>query len=175
MEEMGTGRLVFVTGGARSGKSGFALRLAESMDGPRRYIATARPLDDEMGERIRKHRKERGQEWETVEEPLDIAGKIALLSKGVVLLDCVTLWLTNLIGEGHDDNRVVEEAKGLVSACRRAGASVIAVSNEVGLGIVPDNALARRFRDLSGTVNQELARAFDEVYFVASGIPLRMK
>lgn len=167
---------VFVMGGARSGKSAFALKLAESIGGKRIYVATAEALDGEMEERIGRHRKERGASWETVEEPLDIAGKLSGASTGsVVLIDCLTLWVNNLVSSGLDDGRVVEEALRLSEAIKGARSSVIAVSNELGLGIVPENSLARRFRDLSGIVNREVAQACEEVYFVAAGISLRMK
>lgn len=167
---------VFVIGGARSGKSAFALKLAESIGGNRIYVATAEALDGEMEERIGRHRKERSASWETVEEPLDIAGRLSGASTGsVVLIDCLTLWVNNLVSSGLDDDKVVEEARRLSEAIKGARSSVIAVSNELGLGIVPENSLARRFRDLSGIVNREAAGACGEVYFVAAGIPLKMK
>lgn len=162
---------VFVIGGARSGKSSFAVKLAERHGGRRTYIATAEALDHEMEERIRKHKDERGPFWETIEEPKDIVGNLD--RGGVVLIDCVTLWLSNLLGAGLDDGAVITEAKRLVKGF--AGKDVIAVSNELGLGIVPENKLARRFRDIAGKVNQILAEKADEVYFVAAGIPLKMK
>lgn len=167
---------VFVIGGARSGKSAFALQLAESMGGHRIFVATAEALDGEMEERIGRHRKERSSSWETVEEPLDIAGRLSGASTGsVVLIDCLTLWVSNLVSSGLDDGRVVQEALRLSGAIKAARSSVIAVSNELGLGIVPENSLARRFRDLSGIVNREVAGACVEVYFIAAGIPLKMK
>ncbi|MDP2688568.1 MAG: bifunctional adenosylcobinamide kinase/adenosylcobinamide-phosphate guanylyltransferase [Deltaproteobacteria bacterium] len=169
------GKFVFVIGGARSGKSSFALKLAASLPAPRRYLATALSRDAEMEERIRRHKDERGDGWETMEEPRDIKGRLEGLEGGVALIDCLTLWLTNLIEAGLTDEGVEAEAKGLLSAVNRSGPDVIAVSNEVGLGIVPANALARRFRDLSGMVNRMAAEAASEVYFLAAGLPMRMK
>ncbi len=169
-------KFVFVLGGARSGKSGFALKLAEGLPGPRACIATAEALDSEMEERINNHKKDRGADWTTVEEPKDIEGKVdGLKDCGVILIDCLTLWLTNLIEAGLSDAVIKEAAEKLAASCKRTGASVIAVSNELGLGIVPENPLSRRFRDLSGTINQLIANAAQEVFFVAAGIALKMK
>lgn len=167
---------VFVVGGARSGKSSFALKLAESSGSPMLYIATAEALDAEMEDRIRKHRQVRGSGWETVEEPMEVPGRITeAKGYGVVLIDCLTLWLTNLLMAGLDDGAVVKEVDRFISASALSPARIIAVSNEVGLGLVPDNPLSRRFRDLSGTMNRMVAGAASEAYFVASGIPVKMK
>ncbi len=169
-------KFVFVLGGARSGKSGLALKLAEGFPGPRAYIATAEALDSEMEERINNHKKDRGADWTTVEEPKDIEAKVdGLKDCGVILIDCLTLWLTNLIEAGLSDAVIKEAAEKLAASCKRTEASVIAVSNELGLGIVPENPLSRRFRDLSGTINQLIANAAQEVFFVAAGIALKMK
>jgi len=168
--------LVFVVGGARSGKSAHALELASSRPGRKVYIATAQALDAEMAERIEAHRRERGSAWETVEEPLEVGAAVSSASAaGVVVLDCLTLWLTNLIGSGMDDSGVRKKAAALAATCSSSASVVIAVSNEVGLGLVPDNPLARRFRDLSGRMNQEMASRAAEAWFVSSGIPLRLK
>jgi len=168
---------VFVVGGARSGKSRHALSLASMHDGKERlYLATALALDEEMSARIEAHRLERGEEWQTIEEPVDVAAAVGSAGPGrVVVIDCLTLWLTNLIHAGFDDAKIKEEISILARACNASPSSVIAVSNEVGLGLVPDNALARRFRDLSGWMNQEMASKAKEAFFVASGIPLRLK
>lgn len=168
-------RFIFILGGARSGKSSYALRLADTMPGPKVYLATAEALDPEMHERIKKHRQARSSNWETLEETIKAAARVEDMKEGVVLLDCVTLLLTNLIAAGLDDGALAREVERLVSACRSSKASVIAVSNEVGLGIVPENALARRFRDIAGAANQRLAEKADEVVFVASGLPFRLK
>jgi adenosylcobinamide kinase/adenosylcobinamide-phosphate guanylyltransferase len=170
-------KLYFITGGARSGKSSFAEKLAENSAGKRAYIATAQALDPEMVERIERHRKRRGSVWDTFEEPLAVAELIAKL-KGryaVALLDCVTLWLSNVMARTDDDEAVLGRADGLAGALRDFNGTCIVVSNEVGLGIVPDNPIARRFRDLAGTVNQKLAQAADEAYLMTSGMPLKIK
>ncbi len=173
-------RLFFITGGARSGKSDFALKLAELIKGKRLYIATAEALDDEMTERIKKHKKERGNNWDTFEEPIKIADVIKRNKRyDVILLDCLTLWISNLMhkkagvrGQGPGVRKAIKE---LITACKKPKANIIIVSNEVGLGIVPDNKLARQFRDIAGMANQKIAEAADEVYFMVSGIPMRVK
>lgn len=169
----------FVIGGARSGKSAFAQGLALKAQGPRVYLATAEPLDAEMAERIAVHRLSRGDGWITIEEPLDPASRIIELKmelgSGVVLIDCITLWITNLLGAGRSDSQILNAVDGLVRACGHTAARVVMVSNEVGNGIVPENALARRFRDIAGAANQRLAAASDAAYLLAAGIPLRLK
>lgn len=172
-------KLIFVTGGARSGKSAFALELANSIGGEKCYLATAQALDSEMEDRIAKHKAERGDDWDCVEEPLEMAKKIAEL-KGrydLILFDCLTLWVSNMMlsDQKPEDRGQKTEVENLIDACKASGSTVIVVSNEVGLGIVPENALARRFRDLAGTANQLFAKAADEAYFVVSGIPMRLK
>ncbi|HAS53746.1 MAG: bifunctional adenosylcobinamide kinase/adenosylcobinamide-phosphate guanylyltransferase [Nitrospirae bacterium GWC2_57_13] len=169
---------IFITGGARSGKSSFAEALATELPGKRAYIATAQALDPEMAARIERHRRERDAVWETFEEPLAVADLLRRLqgSHDVVLIDCLTLWLNNVIlGRVEADDAILSMSEELVSAFSAFSGTCIVVSNEVGLGIVPDNPLARRFRDLAGIVNQRAAAAADEAYFVASGIPVRMK
>jgi adenosylcobinamide kinase/adenosylcobinamide-phosphate guanylyltransferase len=171
-------KFVFVLGGARSGKSSFAMKLAGSSGrkGKRVYIATASALDGEMAERIEEHKRSRGRGWTTVEEPLHIEKRIREnMGSGVILIDCITLWLTNIIGEGCGDREVLKDAEGLASACSECGTSVIAVSNEVGLGLVPENPLGRRFRDLAGRTNRLFAGAADEVFLITAGIPLKIK
>ena len=174
-------KLIFILGGARSGKSAYALKLAESMSGKKLYLATAEALDKEMTERIKKHKKERGNNWATIEEPIKIADVIAKDKKhDVILLDCITIWLSNLITNSaskieNRKSKIENYINSLVSACKKTKANIIVVSNEVGLGIVPDNPLARRFRDISGISNQKMAEAADEVYFVVSGIKMRLK
>ncbi len=169
------GRIVFVIGGARSGKSSFALEKAELFPGRKAYIATAEPLDDEMRERVEKHRKQRGKDWDTHEEPVEMAR--VLKEKGrdysAVVLDCLTLWLSNVLLGGKDPEGEIEA----FLAFLRDGdhPPFFIVSNEVGMGIVPDNALSRKFRDLAGHLNQKVAGIADEVYLVTAGIPLRIK
>jgi len=165
---------LLVLGGARSGKSRLAQSRAETLAGDLVYVATAQALDAEMNERISRHRQDRGPRWRTVEEPLDLPGAIARHAGPdcVVLVDCLTLWLSNLMLAGRDCDVA---AQMLVRAMADAPGTLILVANEVGLGIVPDNPLARRFRDAAGWLNQTIAEAAGEVVFVAAGLPLRLK
>jgi adenosylcobinamide kinase/adenosylcobinamide-phosphate guanylyltransferase len=174
---MERGRIYFITGGARSGKSGFAEKLALDLPGRRAYVATAQALDEEMAARIAKHQKDRGAAWDTFEEPLAIPDLLRKLSDRypVMLLDCLTLWLSNVMAHTENDGQVLTRTEDLVCAVKEYRGSSIIVSNEVGLGIVPDNPLARKFRDLAGMLNQTVARAADEVYFTAAGIPIKIK
>lgn len=164
--------LSFVTGGARSGKSGFAERLARLGAAPRTYIATAQAWDDEMRDRIARHRDDRGTDWHTVEAPLDLAGALAAVASGTVLVDCATLWLSNRMLAGHD---LEAATKDLLAALAATPVPVVLVSNEVGWGIVPDNALARRFRDAQGRLNQAVAARADSVLFMVAGLPMKVK
>jgi adenosylcobinamide kinase/adenosylcobinamide-phosphate guanylyltransferase len=170
-------KIYFITGGARSGKSAFAEKLANSLAGRRAYVATAQALDEEMAARIAKHRHDRGSVWDTYEEPLAVAELLQKLSGryDLVLLDCLTLWLSNVMAHSDSDGSVMNSADALVAAVRNFQGVCIIVSNEVGLGIVPDNPLARKFRDWAGMLNQNMARASDEVYFTAAGIPMKIK
>ena len=163
-----------VLGGARSGKSQFAEKLAHGSGLTRIYLATATAGDDEMRERIAHHRNQRGDEWRTVEEPLALTDTLARESsvERVVLVDCLTLWLSNLMHAGRDP---AQETQKLADWLRATSHPVLLVSNEVGLGIVPDNALARRFRDLAGILHQRLAEKADRVVFVAAGLPMNLK
>ncbi|MEI8177730.1 bifunctional adenosylcobinamide kinase/adenosylcobinamide-phosphate guanylyltransferase [Aestuariivirga sp.] len=163
--------LTLVLGGARSGKSRFAETLARQHGGPRTYIATAEAFDEEMRQRIARHRAQRaGDGWVTIESILDPAS--VLPGEGLVLLDCVTVWLGNLMHHGRD---ITSEVASLCAALEACPAQVILVSNEVGLSIVPENAMARRFRDEQGLANQSLAAIADNVYFIAAGLPLKLK
>lgn len=163
-----------VLGGARSGKSRYAQTLAEAFDGDLLFVATGEALDGEMAERIARHRADRGPRWNTIEEPLALGETIrAHAAPGrMLLIDCLTLWVSNLMHAGRD---IVSATGDLVAALGAARGPVILVANEVGLGIVPDNALARRFGDEAGRVNQAVAAAANEVSFVAAGLPLRLK
>jgi adenosylcobinamide kinase/adenosylcobinamide-phosphate guanylyltransferase len=165
--------IILITGGARSGKSTRAEARARAFAGRPVYVATAEALDAEMRERIAKHRLRRGNEWLERETPLELAA--ALLETdggGARLVDCLTLWLSNLM---HAERDWEKEARLLLEALSRQRSPVVLVTNEVGLGIVPDNALARRFRDAAGILNQMVARAADEVEFVVAGLPMRVK
>lgn len=164
-----------VLGGARSGKSAFAQKAAETavLAGRPVMIATGQAFDDEMAERIARHQADRGESWTTIEAPLALAEAIAALpADAVAVVDCLTLWLSNLMLAEHD----VEAAAGeLVAAVAACPARLWLVSNEVGLGLVPETPLGRRFRDEAGRLHQRLAQVADTVYFVAAGLPLRMK
>jgi adenosylcobinamide kinase / adenosylcobinamide-phosphate guanylyltransferase len=166
-------RLVLVLGGARSGKSGYAERLVTATPGPWAYLATAEALDVEMAERITLHQAQRAAGWQTHDTPLALAGALdALPPEQPALVDCLTLWLTNHLLADHDLE--AESAALEVAMARRSGLTVC-VANEVGLGIVPDNALARRFRDAAGRLNQRLAQRADQVVFMVAGLPLMVK
>jgi adenosylcobinamide kinase/adenosylcobinamide-phosphate guanylyltransferase len=165
--------VILVTGGARSGKSTRAEARVRAFPGRPVYIATAEPHDAEMRERIASHRARRGGEWLERETPLELAAAVDETDgDGARLVDCLTLWLTNLILAERDWEK---ETSALVETLVRQKSPVVLVTNEVGLGIVPDNALARRFRDAAGIVNQTIARAASEVEFVVAGIPMRVK
>ncbi len=175
-------RISFITGGARSGKSAFAEQLAARFPSPHGYLATAQPLDPEMAERIKQHRNRRGDSWRTIEEPLlleqAMAGRDG--AYGVLLVDCITLWITNLLfhyGEEAPDTeeRIMTDVRNLAGRLRAMNTPAILVSNELGMGIVPENRLARRFRDIAGKANQILAGAADEAWLVVSGIPMKLK
>jgi adenosylcobinamide kinase / adenosylcobinamide-phosphate guanylyltransferase len=165
--------ITLILGGARSGKSRYAEKLAEGTL-KRVYIATAEPIDEEMRSRIDQHREERGTGWITREAPLDLAAALmeSAADDGLVLIDCITVWLGNLM---HHQRDTPSEVDRLCQALGRATGHVIVVANEVGLGIVPDNALARRFRDEAGRANQRIAAIADEVIFMAAGLPLVFK
>lgn len=167
--------LVLLMGGARSGKSRLAQARAESLTGELVYIATGQPFDAEMTERIERHRADRGPRWRTVEAPIELAEAVAREGSGteqVVMIDCLTLWLSNLMLGQHDISAATTRLLEVLAA--HSGA-VLVVSNEVGMGIVPENALARRFRDEAGRLNQLVAVAADEVLLVAAGLSVRMK
>lgn len=171
---------VLVLGGAKSGKSTFALARAEELAGEGAgraeliFLATARPGDEEMAARIAAHRKERGPAWRTKEEPLAVAPFLEAARPGqVVLVDCLTVWLANVMAEREDQEEA--EMERLASAVAAAEAGLVLVANEVGLGIVPVNALARRFRDLAGRLNQMVAARATEVVLVTAGLAHRLK
>lgn len=169
--------LTLVLGGARSGKSALAVDIARRHPGPVTYVATAEALDDDMGERIGRHRAERPAHWTTIEEPLDLARALtdATAPGTLVIVDCLTLWTANLIfAERRDDEIVALAGHGAELASRSSG-DVIAISNEVGLGVHPDNDLGRRYRDLHGWVNQRWAAVADESFLLVAGKLLRLE
>ncbi|WP_208250233.1 bifunctional adenosylcobinamide kinase/adenosylcobinamide-phosphate guanylyltransferase [Rhizobium sp. T1470] len=164
----------FVLGGARSGKSRFAEQLVVSGGLERHYVATGRAWDEEMRSRIDTHKADRGDLWHTHEEPLDLVGCLrAIDGEGrAILVDCLTLWVTNLMMEERD---MVAEFASLAAYVPAARARLVIVSNEVGLGIVPENRMAREFRDHAGRLHQMIAAEAADVYFIAAGLPLKMK
>ena len=166
--------VTLILGGARSGKSAHGERLAEGRPGALIYLATAEARDGEMARRIDAHQARRGPRWTTVEEPLALTETLARMSPpgGAVLVDCLTLWLANLIEAARD---VEAEGRALAAALANLPGATILVSNEVGLGIVPDNAPARAFRDQAGRLHQQIAAAADRVLFMAAGLPLTLK
>jgi len=175
---MKPGTKVLVTGGCRSGKSAYALSLVSEAPS-KLYIATATVTDEEMAERVRRHRQERGPSWRSVEEPIDLAGAIER-EPGPgepVVVDCLTTWVTNLMlqDEAGAEARVLSEADRLVEAVRRAPNTVVLITNEVGSGVVPPYPLGRAFRDLAGWVNQRAGRAADRIVLMVSGCPLVVK
>lgn len=169
------GRIIFVTGGARSGKSGFTLREASALYGAKAFIATAIAGDEEMAQRIARHKNERGKDWDTFEEPIQICDLLTTIEGqySIILVDCLTLWLTNVMMAGLDREQEIEKL--VASLVSLQSARLYIVSNEVGAGIVPDNELARRFRDTAGILSQKIAAIADEVYVTVAGIPLKIK
>jgi adenosylcobinamide kinase / adenosylcobinamide-phosphate guanylyltransferase len=164
--------LSLILGGTRSGKSQHAERIITAQPPPWVYIATAQAFDDEMRERIAIHQARRNAGWVVVEEPLDLARTLAEAGPRPVLVDCLTVWLSNLMLGDHD---IATATEALDAALNRRGAPTVLVSNEVGLGIVPDNALARTFRDAAGRLNQHFAARADTVLFLVAGLPMRVK
>ncbi|MEO0607125.1 MAG: bifunctional adenosylcobinamide kinase/adenosylcobinamide-phosphate guanylyltransferase [Pseudomonadota bacterium] len=165
---------VLLLGGARSGKSQRALRLAESLSDQRIFIATAEALDDEMADRIARHKAERGAGWRTIEAPLDLVSALERQTgpDRVCVIDCLTLWLSNLM---HHQRDIETETGSLCAALRDLNGPVILVTNEVGLGLVPETPLGRAFRDAQGRLNQAVAQVCAQVEFIAAGLPLRLR
>jgi adenosylcobinamide kinase/adenosylcobinamide-phosphate guanylyltransferase len=183
-------KITFVIGGARSGKSSFVLNEVSKLEGTRAYIATGEALDDEMDNRISKHKEDRGPEWNTYEEPVDIAKVLTDIKDtySVLVIDCLTLWLSNvMIRTQNTDYRTQTTEKNIkefidtLKSCKnpsrvtRHPSRLFIVSNELGMGIVPENAMAREFRDLTGFLNQKIAAIADEVFLVTAGIPVKIK
>ena len=168
-------RHVLVLGGARSGKTSFAERLTLRAGSRPAYLATAEALDGEMRDRVASHKASRGQQFATIEEPIALAEALVQASAehDVILVDCLTLWITNLLVANEDVAKHVSKLGATLVQLKAA--KIVLVSNEVGLGIVPDNAMARTFRDLAGAAHQRLAEICDDVYFVVAGLPMTLK
>ncbi len=171
-------KIIFVTGGCRSGKSKHALRAAEKMPGNRKiYIATCVPQDNEMKQRVARHQKERSQNWVTVEEPLHLPQ--ALLENSpkadVMLVDCLTLWVSKLLMETDDEEKLEDAISQLIDTLKKVTGPIVLVSNEVGTGIVPENRLARQYRDIIGLANQAVAKTAGKVIWMVAGIPVTVK
>ena len=169
---------MLVLGGARSGKSSFALDLCNKMEGKRYFIATAQAFDDEMEDRIKRHQEERGCEWKTIEETIEIAERISEIDNenSIILVDCLTLWLSNLFMKYESDNdKVYKKIGELVSGFTDIKGRVVFVSNEVGMGIVPENKLARLYRDAAGALNRKMAEKAAKVVITFSGLPMILK
>lgn len=171
--------IILITGGSRSGKSRHAQALCEALPGKRLFLATAAALDDEMGRRIKRHQEERRQGgWHTVEEHLDIESVVRGAEPGTtILVDCLTLWVSNLLRREPEltEDDIEQYGRELLLTARQRPGTVVLVTNEVGMGIVPENQLARRFRDLTGRLNQTIAMAADQVVLVTCGISLPIK
>ena len=171
-----TKEIILITGGARSGKSQYAERRADEMGGRQLYVATAEAKDEEMAKRIAGHRKRRGNQWHTIEEPLELTEAL-LTQRGktdCALVDCLTLWISNLLIR-YDDKYAAQKVEELMKKLAELDFHLIFVTNEVGCGIVPDNPLARKFRDLAGWTNQLIAQTADEVILMVAGIPMIAK
>lgn len=168
--------LILIGGGVRTGKSAFALHLARRLGKRRLYIATAEARDDEMAMRISRHAKERGSEFRTIETPIDVVDAVAASSDAdVAVLDCLTLWLSNLLLRNDTEEAILSQVDRLIKVIREKRFHVIVVTNEVGMGIVPDSSLGRAFRDLCGRAHQALSAHADEIYFGALGTLIRLK
>lgn len=176
-------RVILITGGSRSGKSAYAQRLVEDLAGERVFVATCPVLDEEMRRRVSRHRAARARAgWQTIEEPLALTEALEHANQhAVVLVDCLTLWVSNVMldadrqGRAIGEDDIAEKCGEVLRVCRARSGKVVFVTNEVGCGVVPENALARRFRDLAGRCNQVMAAAADEVVFVVCGLPLFVK
>lgn len=171
------GKTIFILGGSRSGKSRFAIELAKKKAKKIAFIATGEAKDSEMKERILLHRRKRPDTWKTFEEPRNVLGLLEKIEDSfeVIMIDCLTLLISNFILKGRKDKNIAEEINKILAVLKKHKALSIIISNEVGLGIVPGNQLARRFRDIAGRTNQLVAQKSNEVYFMVSGIPWRIK
>jgi adenosylcobinamide kinase/adenosylcobinamide-phosphate guanylyltransferase len=178
-----SGHIIYISGGCRSGKSAYAQKLAEASSRQKVYLATCPSIDAEMDQRIAIHQKDRaGQGWQTIEEPIDLAAALSRTDPAsVVLIDCLTLWVNNLLFQAEQNEKslteeaLMELSRKVLAACRVDDRLIVVVSNEVGMGLVPGDTLSRRYRDLIGRCNQCFAKAADEAIFMVSGLPLTLK
>jgi adenosylcobinamide kinase/adenosylcobinamide-phosphate guanylyltransferase len=171
------GKMIFILGGARSGKSQFAIKLAKAGTKSVVFVATASFKDREMQKRIKLHRKNRPSHWKTIEEPKNLVSLFKNLPKkfDLIIIDCLTIFISNLLLNGHTDSNIERGINLILKILKKSKFDSILISNEVGLGIVPDNPLARRFRDLAGRINQKVAKASDKAYLVVSGLSVQLK
>ena len=176
MSDLPSKELILVLGGTRSGKSSWALHYTEAQYRSRLFIATARALDEEMAERIRLHKSSRGPDWQLVEEPIEISKALRTRCGDVeaVLIDCLTVWLSNVLLE-KGDQKIEPYQDDLLETLSAREQTIVVVSNEVGMSIVPENPLGRKFRDLSGQINQKIATMADKVIFLTAGLPMYLK
>lgn len=168
---------ILITGGCRSGKSRHALSFAKQFSGRKVYLATAEVLDSEMEKRVTRHREERGKDWVTIEEPIDLSAVLEREGNTaeIIVVDCLTLWINNLLMKEQSSDAIHKCIEDLVRKCGKVKSTLVFITNEVGGGIVPENRLARDFRDIAGEINQTVAEAFDEVIHMVSGIPVTIK
>ncbi len=176
-------RLIYISGGCRSGKSIYAQELAESLPGRRAYLATCPQIDEEMDRRIERHQQQREKKgWQTIEAPLELSAAVQQTKDfDVLLIDCLTLWINNLLyqveqdGSSLTEQQIGERCAELIKICRQRGQTVIFVTNELGMGLVPADPISRHYRDCLGRCNQTIAKLADEAVFMVSGIPLILK
>lgn len=173
-------RVVLITGGSRSGKSSYALQIGEELDGPRTFVATCPVVDEEMEKRIQKHKDNRDPKlWETIEEEENLIAAIERCKEySVILIDCLTLWINNITQHGEaliSEEEMEERCKAMLEECQGQNGTIIFVSNELGMGIVPSHPATRQFRDLVGRCNQTISKEADQVVFMISGNPLKVK
>lgn len=169
------GKKVLITGGVKSGKSSYALQLAKEMEkGEKIFMATARPIDEEMEHKINKHKKERGSDFKTIEAPIRLGDTLSAFSSSTVIIDCLTLWLSNLFYEVREEEKS-REIESFMGALKEFRGNAIIVTNEVGWGIIPGDEISRKYQSELGSVNQKVAEVCDGVYVMISGIPLRIK
>lgn len=169
------GKKILITGGVKSGKSRFALKIAREIEKEEKiFIATARPIDEEMEDKIEKHEKERGSDFQTVEEPIHLGDTLKKINQSTVVIDCFTLWLSNLFFEVRESEKLFE-IESFIQALKEFGGNIIIVTNEVGWGIIPESETSRSYQAELGRLNQEVAEICDVVYVLISGIPVRIK